>query len=64
LGEKTISKLRDFELLTGRVAPRLIEWMALHEASCGERPTPLSRGVPDSTGRVCPTSLGAASRAT
>jgi hypothetical protein len=56
LGGEAISRLKAFELLTGRPAPRVTEWIETSEIPCDERPTILSRSIPDAAGRVC--SLG------
>ena len=53
LGDEATSRLEGYEMLTGRIAPRLVEWLAKHEASCGRRPTYLSLQLPDLSGRIC-----------
>jgi hypothetical protein len=53
LGVEAKSRLEGFEMLTGKPAPRLVEWLAHNEVSCVERPTHLSRRVPDISGRIC-----------
>jgi hypothetical protein len=53
IGDELVSRLQAYELLTGRVAPRLVEWLAQREVSCSERPTQLSLQVPDISGRIC-----------
>lgn len=53
LGDEATSRLEGYEMVTGRIAPRLVEWLAKHEASCGERPTFLSLHLPDISGRIC-----------
>jgi hypothetical protein len=47
------SRLQSFELLTGRVAPVLIDWITKHDVSCTDRPTDLSRPIADASGRSC-----------
>ncbi|MFO7549292.1 MAG: hypothetical protein R6X29_10555 [Acidimicrobiia bacterium] len=49
----TVARLEAFELLTDRPAPRLAEWIGARQVDCHERPTPLSRVLPDRTGRSC-----------
>jgi hypothetical protein len=53
MGDEVVSRLQAYELLTGRVAPRLVAWLAQREVSCSERPTQLSLQVPDISGRIC-----------
>lgn len=53
LGATRIDRLAAYEALTGRVAPVLVDWLEAREIACSERPTFLSRGVPDATGREC-----------
>ena len=53
IGSEPSSRLEAFELLTGRPAPRLVEWMAGLEIACAERPTALSRTVPDRSAERC-----------
>jgi hypothetical protein len=53
LGGEAKSRLKAYELLTGHTAPRLVEWLAEHGVSCEERPTQLSRSLPDQSGRIC-----------
>jgi hypothetical protein len=55
LSGEAISRLKAFELLTGRPAPKLTEWIKARETPCDERPTILSRSIPDAAGRVCST---------
>jgi hypothetical protein len=47
LGTEAISRLEAFELLTGQPAPRLVEWVEATEIPRDERPTALSRALPD-----------------
>ena len=56
------SRMQAYELLTGRPAPVMIEWLEGREVSCLNRPTTLSLTVEDGIGRTCPVtvSLGAA----
>ena len=53
LSDEAVSRLEGYEMLTGEIAPRLAEWLSLHEVSCMDRPTQLSLEVPDISGRVC-----------
>ena len=53
LGREAVNRLVAFELLTGRPAPRLVEWMTTSEIPCDERPTELSEGLPDASHRIC-----------
>lgn len=53
LGNEFTSRLQAFELLTGVPAPRLATWLLQRPVPCEERPTTLSRQLPDATGRVC-----------
>lgn len=53
LSEEALSRMAAFELLTGQLAPRLERWMQSREVACWDRPTPLSRHVPDQTGKTC-----------
>lgn len=46
-------RLEGYELLSSRPAPRLVEWIAQREVSCEDRPTPLSRDLPDGSGQTC-----------
>jgi len=54
LSDEARSRMEAYELLTGRPAPRLIRWMSDRDVECGDRPTPLSRRVPDAAGVTCP----------
>jgi hypothetical protein len=54
LSDEARSRMEAYELLTGRPAPRLIRWMSDRDVECGDRPTPLSHGVPDAAGVTCP----------
>jgi hypothetical protein len=53
LSDEARSRMAAFELLTDQPAPRLERWMQSREVACSERPTPLSRRVPDQTGTRC-----------
>jgi len=53
LSNETKSRLDSFELLTGKVAPVLTEWIAERDVPCPERPTDLSQQIADVTGRFC-----------
>ena len=53
LSDEAVSRLEGYEMLTGEIAPRLAEWLVLHEVPCMDRPTQLSLEVPDISGRVC-----------
>lgn len=53
LGKEEVSRLKAYELLTGRIAPVLIEWLETREVSCERRPTLISRSLPDKSGLVC-----------
>lgn len=53
LSDKASARLQGYEMLTGQVDPRLIEWLSQREVPCPERPTRLSLGVPDVSGRIC-----------
>lgn len=47
------SRLKSYELLTGRVGLALHEWIAGRDVPCADRPTVLSRPIADRTGRTC-----------
>lgn len=53
LGDELTSRMVAFELLTEVPAPRLEAWMSGRSVRCHNRPTPLSRGLADSSGLVC-----------
>ncbi len=53
LGVKEVSRMRAYELLTGRPAPVLIEWLQAREVPCPKRPTMLSATVEDGSGKTC-----------
>lgn len=53
LSNETKSRLQSYELLTGRVAPILVDWIKERDVPCKGRPTNLSRPTPDRTGRSC-----------
>ena len=53
ISNEMVSRLKGFEILTGQVAPILIEWTGSHEVPCDERPTDLSRPLTDANGLEC-----------
>lgn len=53
LGKEEVSRMRAYELLTGRPAPVLVEWVQAKEVPCLKRPTMLSATVEDASGRTC-----------
>lgn len=53
LGREEMSRMRAYELLTGRPAPVLVEWIRAKEVPCQRRPTMLSGIVEDAAGRTC-----------
>jgi len=53
LGDEFTSRMKAFELLTGVPAPRLAAWMADRSIPCSDRPTPLSRQLPDADALAC-----------
>lgn len=53
LGPTRLRRLAAFEALTGTVAPTLVDWITGREMDCDDRPTPLSRSVPDRAGARC-----------
>lgn len=55
LSNEARSRLQSFELLTGRVAPVLVNWIKERGVRCSDRPTDLSRQIADVTGRLCTT---------
>lgn len=54
LSKRSISRLEGFEVLTGQVAPVLVDWVEARGVPCPQRPTPLSQSISDSLGTVCP----------
>lgn len=56
LGEEARGRLKAFELLTGRPAPQLVEWIASREVPCFDRPTQLGRLLADAAEDTCPSS--------
>jgi hypothetical protein len=56
LSNEAKSRLKSYELLTGRVAPALLEWITGRQVPCSDRPTVLSRPIADRTGRTCASS--------
>ncbi|HSJ84408.1 MAG TPA: hypothetical protein VLA91_11380 [Acidimicrobiia bacterium] len=56
LSNEARSRLQSYELLTGRVAPVLVDWITGRDVSCSDRPTVLSRPIADRTGRTCASS--------
>jgi hypothetical protein len=57
LSNEAWSRLQSFELLTGRVAPVLVNWIKERGVRCSDRPTDLSRQIADVTGRLCTSSM-------
>lgn len=53
LGKEEVSRLKAYELLTGRTAPVLVEWLETRDVPCERRPTLISRSLPDESGLVC-----------
>lgn len=53
LGREEVSRMRAYELLTGRPAPVLVDWVRAKEVPCVSRPTMLSATVEDASGRTC-----------
>jgi hypothetical protein len=53
LSNEARSRLQSFELLAGRVAPVLVNWIKERGVRCSDRPTDLSRMIADVTGRLC-----------
>ena len=53
LSNEAKSRLAAFELLTGGIAPVLVEWIRKNDVPCSDRPTDLSRSITDATGRSC-----------
>lgn len=53
LSNEAKSRLESYELLTGKVAPVLVEWITAREVPCSDRPTNLSQPIADVTGRTC-----------
>ena len=60
LGSEALSRLAAFELLTGRPDPRLVEWIGAKEIACDNRPTALTRVLPDAAGNSCGSKGGTA----
>lgn len=56
LSDEAKSRLASFELLTGKVAPVLVEWITAKDVPCPDRPTNLSQPIADATGRTCESS--------
>jgi hypothetical protein len=54
LSHEVESQLEGYEMLTSQAAPRLVGWLAKYEVPCTDRPTRLSLGLPDASGRICP----------
>lgn len=50
------SRMAAFELLTGTVAPVLVEWIEERDIPCPDRPTELSLHIVDKSARGCPVS--------
>lgn len=53
LSNEAKSRLESYELLTGRVAPVLVNWIRGRDVPCSDRPTELSRPITDRNGRAC-----------
>lgn len=53
LSNEAKSRLESYELLTGEVAPALVNWIEQREVPCSDRPTNLSRPLADANGRTC-----------
>jgi hypothetical protein len=53
LSAEGLSRMKAFELLTGRPAPLLVEWVRTRGIACDDRPTTLSRALPDQAGHRC-----------
>lgn len=53
LGQEARRRLAAFELLTGAVDPRLVDWLGSRDLGCDERPTTLSASIPDASGLTC-----------
>lgn len=53
LGLDATSRLEGYEMLTGRAAPRLAEWLARYDVPCDQRPTEFSLRLPDASGLTC-----------
>lgn len=53
LSSEAKSRLQSFELLTGRAAPSIVDWIRDRDVPCSDRPTHLSQPIADMTGRVC-----------
>jgi hypothetical protein len=53
LGREMRGRLQAFEMITGRLDPRLVEWIGARSVPCGDRPTILSRLISDASGNMC-----------
>jgi hypothetical protein len=53
LSDEAESRLESYELLTGKVARVLIQWIEERDVPCSDRPTDLSRPITDRSGRTC-----------
>jgi hypothetical protein len=53
LSNEARSRLESYELLTGKIAPTLVDWIREKEVTCSVRPTRLSRPIADRSGRTC-----------
>jgi hypothetical protein len=56
LSDDAKSRLESYELLTGKIAPALVEWITARDIPCSDRPTILSQPIADVSGRTCESS--------
>lgn len=64
LSDEARSRLKSYEVLTGRVAPVLVEWIMERDVPCSNRPTDLSQLIADGSGRSCAVALHLSHRLT